>query len=160
MTELPLLVAEDLQDFQAGDVDLNLAAAITAVRGYCGWHIAPERTEDLVLEATGGRVILPTLKATAVTVEADGSTVDAADYELEPGYLRLKYRACGELTVTLTHGYTELPADIKRVMLSMADAGATGVGGRLKSAGPFTYELPEGSEDAAVLDRYRLAPRP
>lgn len=161
MTESPLLVASDLDDFQAGDVDLNLAAAVAAVRGYCRWHIAPERTEELTLRAVGGRVILPTLKATAVTVaDADGFEVSADDYELEAGYLRLNCWAPGPLTVTLTHGYDELPADIKRVALSMADSGATTVGGRLKTAGPFTYEFPEGSEDAATLDRYRLAPRP
>lgn len=161
MTEGPLLVETDLEEFQAGDVDLNLAAAVAAVRGYCRWHIAPERTEEMTLRAVGGRVILPTLRATAVTIEdADGAAVSVDDYELEAGFLRITCSAPGPLTVTLTHGYSELPADVKRVALSMANSGATTVGGRLKSAGPFTYEFPEGSEDAAVLDRYRLAPRP
>lgn len=151
----------DLEEFQAGDVYLNLDAAVATARGYCRWHIAPERTEILTLQATGSRVILPTLNATAVTVaDVDGFVLDADDYELYPGYIQLKGRTCGTLTVTLTHGYDELPTDVKRVVLSMADTGATSVGGRLKSAGPFTYEFPEGSEDAEVLDRYRLASRP
>lgn len=160
MSEQPLLVESDLTEFRAGDVDLNLAAATEAVRGYCRWHIAPARTETLTLCAVGGRIILPTLHPTAVTVVIDGVTIDPADYELEVGYIRLKYRTwADDVTVTLTHGYDMFPADVKRVILSMADTG-TSIGGRLKSAGPFTYEFPDGSEDAAVLDRYRLAPRP
>lgn len=160
MTEQPLLVESDLDEFRAGDVDLNLAAATEAVRGYCRWHIAPERTETLTLRAEGGRVILPTLHATAVTVEINGTTLDPADYELEAGYLRLKHWVCADpVTVTLTHGYDMFPADVRRVILSKADSG-TSLGGRLKSAGPFSYEFPDGSEDAATLDRYRLAPRP
>jgi hypothetical protein len=156
VTEQPLLVESDLEEYRAGDVDLNLAAATEAVRGYCRWHIAPERTETLTLRAVDGRIVLPTLYATAVSVEIDGTTLEPADYELEPGYLRLTYWASADpVTVTLTHGYDMFPADVKRVILSMADTG-TSIGGRLKSAGPFTYEFPDGSEDAAVLDRYRI----
>jgi hypothetical protein len=159
MPESPLLVEGDLDAFREGDVNVNLEAAVAAIRGYCRWHIAPVRTETLTLDANGSTVILPTLYATAVVLEVDGTTIDEADYTLHPGYLQL--RGCwtnGTVTVTLTHGYEELPADLRRVALSMADEG-TSPGGRLKSAGPFVYELSE-SADTEVLDRYRLAPRP
>lgn len=160
MTESPLLVPSDLQDFRAGDEELNLAAAVAAIRSTCGWHIAPVRTEILTLEATNGVVVLPTLRATGVVVVIDGTTLDASEYTLRPGVLLLdSLRGCGEVTVTLTHGYDELPADLKRVALSIADAG-TSPGGRLKSAGPFAYELAEGSNDEATIDHYRLASRP
>lgn len=160
MTESPLLNPEDLDDFRAGDATLNLDAAVAAIRSACGWHVAPIRTETLTLEATNGVVILPTLRATGVVVVIDGTTLDASEYTLRPGVLLLgSLRGCGEVTVTLTHGYDDLPADLKRVALSMADTG-TSPGGRLKSAGPFSYEFPEGSEDDTTIQRYALAPRP
>lgn len=160
MTESPLLGPLDLEDFRAGDATLNLDAAVAAIRSACGWHVAPVRTETLTLEATNGVVILPTLRATGVVVVIDGTTLDASEYTLKPGVLLLaSLRGCGEVTVTLTHGYDELPSDLKCVALSMADTG-TSPGGRLKSAGPFSYEFPEGSEDDATIQRYTLAPRP
>jgi hypothetical protein len=133
---------------------------VTAIRSVCGWHVAPVRTEALSLQATNGVVILPTLRATGVVVVIDGTTLDASEYTLKPGVLLLEsLRGCGEVAVTLTHGYDEIPSDLKRVALSMADTG-TSPGGRLKSAGPFSYEFPEGSEDHATIQRYTLAPRP
>lgn len=164
MSEAPLLESSDLTAFREGNEDLNLAAAVADIRGRCGWHIAPVRTETLTLQAAGGVVILPTLRATGAVVVIGDTTLSADEYDLQPGFLRLQSYGypsswCGDVTVTLTHGYDSLPADLKRVALSMADQG-TSPGGRLKSAGPFTYEFPEGSEDAAVIDRYRLAPRP
>lgn len=161
MTESPLLAPSDLDEFRAGDASLNLDAAVAAIRSYCGWHIAPVRTETLTLQASAGVVILPTLRATGVVVAIGETTLDASEYELEPGLLRLTgYRwGSGEVVVTLTHGYDQLPADLKRAALSMADTGTT-PGGRLKSVGPFTYEFSDDSSDADTIDRYRLAPRP
>lgn len=161
MTESPLLVPADLEGFRSGDASLNLAAAVAAIRSRCGWHIAPVRTETLTLEAVNGVVILPTLRATGVVVAIAGTTLDASEYTLKPGVLLLTGYRCGtgEVVVTLTHGYDALPDDLKRVALNMADAG-TSPGGRLKSAGPFTYEVAEGSDDDATIDRYRLATRP
>lgn len=161
MTESPLLDPVDLDNFRTGDASLNLDAAVVAIRSACGWHVAPVRTEVLTLEASNGVVVLPTLRATGAVVVVDGTTLDASEYSLKPGVLHLSgYRkGYGEVTVTLTHGYDELPGDLKRVALSMADTG-TSPGGRLKSAGPFSYEFPEGSEDAATIERYTLAPRP
>lgn len=158
MSEVPLLAPSDLEAFQAGDPTSSLDAAIADLRGRCGWHIAPVRTETLTLAAVKGVVVLPTLRATGAVVVIGGVTLAATDYVLKAGYLVLTGGYAGttaEVTVTLTHGYDVLPDDLKRVALSAANVG-TSPDGRLKSAGPFTYEFADDSDDDVVVGRYRL----
>lgn len=161
MSESPLLTPLDLDEFRTGNAFRNLEAVVAEIRSYCGWHIAPVRTEALTLQASAGIVVLPTLHATSATVAIDGTALEASEYELEPGLLRLTgyRRGCGTVTVNLTHGYAELPADLRHVALALANAG-TSFGARLKSVGPFTYEFDGRSSEQDTIDRYRLAPRP
>ena len=156
------LIGADLASYREGDDDLTVAAALAAARSYCGWHIAPSVTETLTLYPVGGVLILPTLHATAVVVTtADGTVVPAEDYELTPSHISFRgtWYGTGAVTVTLTHGHAELPADLKSAILGNAHSGSF-VDGRLKSAGPFSYEFSDADSSTSVLDHYRLAPRP
>lgn len=156
------LIGADLASYRAGSDDDAVAASLAAARSYCGWHIAPAITETLTLYPVGGVLILPTLRATAVVVTAaDGTVIPADDYELVSTHINFRgsWYGTGSVTVALTHGYAEIPADIKRAILGGAHTGSF-VDGRLKSAGPFAYEFNDDGEPASTLDLYRLPPRP
>lgn len=172
MTSLPLDVG-DLEAFQAGNPQFSLEAAVAAVRSYCRWHIAPVVTETVSVQGSGaGTLILPTLRLTGVASVTDDLGV-AADLTLAKwstaGVIQSTYwwSAWRKFTVVFTHGYDALPADVRGVILSLADAGTSGVGGRVRQVGQVTYDN-GGSASAddltgaqkAILDRYRLPSRP
>ena len=65
--DLPLLVEPaTLPDIDAAAV----RAAGAAVRGYCGWHVAPEVEQTITLDGTGGpTLVLPSLLVKAITAQ-------------------------------------------------------------------------------------------
>lgn len=149
--------------------DDRLAQAEQQVRDYCGWHIAPSRAETMTLDGSGSyAMLLPTLRLTGVTsVTNAGEAVDLATVEWsEAGILRCssvwtwKFRG---VVVEMTHGYDDVPASVAGVVRDIA-ARAVSNGGGLKSKtiGPFseTYAVDLLSTEMAVLDRYKLPPRP
>jgi hypothetical protein len=173
---------EDLATFMRRDVDtanaeVLLAAASALVRTYCGWVIAPAETGVVfTVDGSGARVQpLPTRHLTAVTaVTEDGEDAPLKAIEWsEAGYL---YRAqkftrkLRGLAATVDHGYTDVPAEIEMVALTVA---ARGVGnpqglrsyttgnisatyaGEGAGTGPLLNPL-----EMAVLSRYRLPERP
>jgi hypothetical protein len=153
-----------------------LDGASAAVRAYCGWHIYPAITETLILDGPGGRVLgLPSRHVTAVTaISQAASSVAATSYKWSAlGDIQRKdwcnwstdYR---DIEVTLTHGYTAVPADIRQALLAIVARGmssptgatreqtltssitwattASGVSGGLAILGP----------EYNVLDAYRI----
>jgi hypothetical protein len=148
--------------------------AEATVRAYVGWHLAPERSETLTLDGPGSSVLLlPTLRVTAITsITEDGSAVDPGDYEWSSsgvvrrnGYWSPSLRG---LEVSLTHGYAEMPLDVAGVIERLTTRVVEGAG-VLAQVGQVSYAegedgLPVGgtltSLDRAVLDRYKLPPRP
>lgn len=107
-------------------------AALAAVRRYCGWHVSPVRTGDVLtdLDGPGGRVLsLPTLNliATASVTEL-GVAVDVTtlDRSRRKGTLtkQFGYWTCrdGAITATITHGFTEAEAaDWRQAILRLVD---------------------------------------
>ncbi len=155
----------------------RLLQAEAVVRSYCGWHIAPARTEDITVDGEGGTVqVLPSLHVTEVTaVVDDDATVDADDYTTRTyGVLERHYGNWGQrkIVVSLTHGYTEAPAEVAGIVQSVAQRAVQNPGSLVRTQdGPFsdTYSqtgfnqsLPLALLDAekAILDRYKLPPRP
>lgn len=164
------------------------ARAEAEVRAYCGWHIAPEQTETLTLDGPGGPLlVLPSLHVVSVTsVAENGVELDPAGYAWSaagvvrrtssaatwngyygPGWTGWTDTLRG-IAVTLTHGYASMPLDVQSVIDRLAArsvedpsqysqvgavAYATGADG-LPASGSLT------ALDQAVLDRYRLPPRP
>lgn len=147
------------------------------VRAFCGWHVAPEKTETLVLDGTGtAALLLPTLRVTQVSrVVEDGRELDPDSYEWSASGVVRKGRRGRAWTdrfrgveITLTHGYPELPLDLAAIVDRLKDRQLQG-SQVLAQVGSVSYAtgedgLPVGgslsSLDRAVLDRYKLPPRP
>src|SRR5215216_3913906 len=135
--DLPeLLTGVPLSGFEPQDV----REASEAVRSYCGWHIAPAINETLTLRVDRGRgiVILPTLQLNSVTsVTVEGALWSASDYEVYLGRTASIDLGRGVLprrvVIAFNHGYTEAPADVIRVVKSLARSGATGSSVRVGS---------------------------
>jgi hypothetical protein len=163
--------------------------AVAAVRSYCGWHIAPSRTETLTLDGPGGNVLcLPSLHVTDVlSVTEDENLLDPAlDYNWsEAGVLRRSWAtgywsgysgswwscAMRGIRVELTHGYDEWPVELAGIIQAVADRisdNPTGL--EQQTVGPFTEKYATSGTggagtafagaDEAVLTRYKLPPRP
>jgi hypothetical protein len=155
-------------------------AAISAIRGYCGWHIAPSVTEVVTVDGPGrGMLQLPTLHLTAVTsVTNDSEVVDLTSTEFqwnERGALRQRCNywtyAWRGVTAEITHGYEDFPQDVLAVARDMAKA-ADRVGASAYTSGPHQVQFGvtgAGTQAGAVgmsdlqklvLDRFALPKRP
>ncbi|MFL0172419.1 hypothetical protein [Mycobacterium sp. SMC-13] len=109
-----------------------LGAALSAARRWCGWWVSPVQTGVTVeVDGPGGRVLsLPTLNLVALTsVSECGVALDVArlDKSKRKGTVE-KYpygwwtSRAGAISVTMTHGFTEVEAaDWRRAVLRLAD---------------------------------------
>ena len=103
--------------FTQGVVD----AAVASLRGDCGWHIAPEVTETLVVNGSPDKtLILPTLLIVEITAIRDvsGTTPVTLTGWRQQSRAGLLWRDEGwpdgfeVVEVDLTHGHTDTPAEI------------------------------------------------
>jgi len=112
----------------------DLAAAEAAVRKYCGWHIAPVITEELVLDGTGtSSLFIKSLRVVDITAaECDGVTLDPATLEWsEAGFIRTVGRWPDKLRavkLTVKHGFDEAP-DVAATIRSIAARASASPGG-------------------------------
>ena len=166
-----LAAPAELATYRGGDPDLVVAAAEGAVRSYCGWHIAPARTETVTaMSDGGGALVLPTMQVRDVTavrqLTTDGPVVDdawRATPRLAAGVL-LRTSDCwkygGIYEVDCTHGYADVPPEVRAVVLDIANLLATAPGGVTRQvAGPFQTEVAEQNLTPLhrmVLNFYRL----
>jgi hypothetical protein len=90
--------------------------ALAEVQAYCGWHIAPSKTEDVQLDGTSSTVLrLPTLHLTelnSLTIDdqlVDVDDISAVEWSVS-GWLRRQagfgVRLRG-VVVNITHGYDD-----------------------------------------------------
>lgn len=142
-----LATTADLALYQAGDPALMVDAAEAVVRAHCGWHIAPSRTETITLVGSSASALfLPSLHVTAVTsVTEDGTVLDLADVLVSDAGVLTRLPGVSWTTpdktvaVNYTHGYAEVPADVKLIVLSLASRlPSTGV--TREQAGPFVVQ--------------------
>ncbi|MFJ4284019.1 hypothetical protein ACIPY0_00065 [Paenarthrobacter nicotinovorans] len=120
-----------------------LDAATAEVRRFCGWHVLPSHSEELILDGNGlTELFVPSGHITAVTAcTNDGVDVlDNLDWSekgiltLASGRWALKNRA---VRITLTHGFTEAP-DVAGVVAGVAARAAAQVGPVVRqNAGPM-----------------------
>ncbi|WP_099024322.1 hypothetical protein [Mycolicibacterium palauense] len=172
-------------DAPNGKVAHMLAAALAAARAYCGWHVSPVRTDTLVLDGPGGRLLsVPTLKVDGEpTVAEDGRPVAARWSARKPGCARKPNGGTwsgefGAIEVTLSHGFDEVAAaDWRDAICSMVEEMA--LRSKVdKATGRSARDLTSKKVDdielnwadlrraadravfgvAATLDRYRLIP--
>ena len=154
--------------------DDRLLQAEADVRGYCGWHIAPVRTDEVVtvLDPPYSTVLmLPTMMLSSVaSVTEDGTTVDPTTYTVDPrGWLTRTDAlwSTGPIVVTMTHGYATVPADVQGVVQSVAHGaidGRTGAQSWSRTRGPFAESASYGptgggrftAAERQTLSRYRI----
>lgn len=143
-----------------------LNAAETAVRAYCGWHVAPVITEDIVIDGSGSHhVLIPSLKVVDITAAKNGGTeLDPLDLEWsEAGMVRVPGRWTARLRgvrMTVTHGFAEVPdvAEIVRAIAARASSAPAGI--TREQAGQvslsFSSTAPGVSGGAVLMDHERL----
>jgi hypothetical protein len=164
------------------------ARAEAEVRAYCGWHLAPSKTETITLDGTGTNVLLlPSLHVTdLVSITEDGTLADAESYQWSssgvvrrgssgsswrPAWGQTWTGALRGIVVEFTHGYDEMPMDLQAVVEQMSSRAQelSEASQVLSQVGQVRYAvgvdglrqtglLAEG--DRQVLDRYRLPKRP
>ena len=153
-----------------------LNAAEAAVRRYCGWHIAPVITQELVLDSPGVRtVFLPSLKVLNITefsVCGVTQNVDALEWS-ENGFVRsprvFPDRLRG-ISVTFEHGF-ESVHEVAQIVQAIADRDLASPKGVVRErAGQVSVDYSQVApgvaggvallaHEMAILDKYRLSLR-
>lgn len=162
-----LVTTTELTDFQSGDAQSAIDRATADVRGECGWHIAPSRTETLKVRANGRTtILLPTLRVTDVAaVRVDGVALASEDFSCTPSGILARtsgprvWTAGATVEVDLTHGYATTPEDLAGVVLARATRSQADPRGDIVRVqkGPFSEQYDRGdAAEAAVVDRYRI----
>lgn len=153
------------------------AAALQHVRVYCGWHVTPVlENEEITLDGEGLSLRLPTFKVVdLISVVEDGVELDResiVESAKAPGFLYKRSGACwsrgfSNITVTLSHGFAEVPA-FDAVVQSFVERMSRQVDGAVPvQVGPFRWsedQVVNGSAfsvaEKAILDLYRLERAP
>jgi len=164
------------------EIQGTLDAASAMIRRYCGWHIAPEITEDLVVDGSGGKVqTLPTLRLGKLDglIETRNSVMtiwDPDDIEWSRnGYLRrvgIWTDRLQGITASVTHGFSlDDVSDLTAMAVTMAArAEASPFGEKQTAVGAVSVTLSSGpggasggvslyADQLAQLDAYRLNQR-
>ena len=165
-------MAEPLFDIPAGYDPEAVEASMAAVRAFCGWHIAPVISEDLILDSHGGYLLmLPTLKLVSVDAfTINGEAVLDAEWS-QAGIIKNATPSLGwwehsfrSVAISITHGYETCPAEIRSVVLGVARSGLTSSRVVSQTTGPFSVTYAQGASapfgiglyETAILSRYRL----
>lgn len=181
---MPLLVGADVERYTRGRVKQSdpetvrlIARGYAAARRFCGWHVTPIESDDvLTLDGPGGRLLrLPTLRLVIpppLAIVEVGAALDAAEIEVSLSGLMRKRGGCwtdrlGGIQVTMTHGFDDAP-DFDAAVLSWIDRMSCAPdGGRPKGVGPFQYDseaMDPGSAfsvvERSLLEQYRLEAAP
>ena len=171
----PWPTTTDLTKYQSGDAQMSLDMAIDAIKGYCGWHIAPSIEAEITIDGSNHfEQPLPTLHLTALTsVTEDGVAIDLTNVDWSESGVMTKrsgfwtYKKSG-LVVNMTHGYDEIPMDLMGVALGIATLAQTpSSAASSQSAGPYSIQLTTRAGGAAgglyipkdmadILGRYKL----
>lgn len=171
-------MALELAETLTATEDERLLQAEALVRSYCGWHIAPSREETVVLHSWGGSfVALPSLYVTEVASVVEEGTELALDVDyawLTPSssLARYPWRWDSDVTVTFTHGYSAVPAEVTAIVQAIAQRAVDNPSSVLREqSGPFavtysqtgmnqTVVLSLLDAEKNILSRYRIPARP
>jgi hypothetical protein len=167
----PLITSLDLPRLDPEDASEAAVDASGLVRGYTGWHIAPTITETLLMQGQGGAYLsLPTLFVTAVSaVTIDGVAATMPGDVTWGANGRLYWGGAlwptsfGSVTVTFTHGYAVVPADVRAVTKAVARRMVANPSlARQEAVAGYsaTYDGVLLGEERYRLARYRLPGRP
>lgn len=145
-------------------VQAMLDAVSAAVRGYCGWHLAPALPCEWTGEAPGGAISLPVTGVEAIGgVYVDGRELGTEEYEWSAsGEIRLRRPSprWRSVTVEFTAGYDDAQALGAVVAQVAANAMAAAPGVREEHAGSVGVSYNQTgsgvSGGVALLDRDRM----
>lgn len=153
--------------FTAAEVD----AAVAQLRAVLGWHVAPVRATEHVLgyEGTAWR-LLPTMRLGSVDEVTDAETGDPLQHRATrttPHELHVlqTVRPPHEVSVTMTHGHDECPADLLQVLAGIVRGRRGGLNAPVASVGNNGYQVsfvaagegePAAFSAQATVDRYTL----
>jgi len=182
----PFVTAKQLSDYTNGKVPSShpalaalLAGASAGLRRYCGWHIGPTRREELVVDGSGGKLLLlPTLHIVQVHLVTEHGHEPLPGDEVEwsqIGTIRSRTRWTERfrgIAVDLDHGYdlVEIPDVAQIVQQVVATALASPMGATREQAGALAVTwattapnvaggLSLLERDLALLEPYRLGGR-
>lgn len=107
--------------------------ALAAARNYCGWHVTPQASTEVVLDGPGGILLaLPTLRLIDLeSVTEDGDDVDVATLEWSANGVVRKQSGqpwtakLGAITVEMTHGFGSADDFNHAVAMIAAGLGST-----------------------------------
>ena len=135
------------------------AAALDTVRAYCGWHIAPSRTDTIRLDGPGGTLLhLPSLHVTDIaSIVSDGRTVTGFDWSQDGMVSGSGWSSrLGGITATITHGHATLPGVVTAVARSLALA--PDLPAKQETAGPFSVTWDDSTSTLSQVQEAALAP--
>lgn len=110
---------------------LTLDAAVAAIRRYCRWHVAPQRTETFVVDGTGDSLRVPSLRLLTVVGVAErvdgsfGASTTAGITWSASGLVARPSGFCagfGRWAAHVTHGYDV--GDVPDVVMVVAQLAA------------------------------------
>lgn len=164
MVDVALVGSSDLVGFPGAPFSDGVAAAAGGqVRALCGWHVAPQVTETLVVE-TGGSVVvlLPSLRVASVAEVRDGDGNVLGGWRVRPnGVLRRDAGWPDVIEVDLTHGYDKCPAELIAVVAEFARSiKAGGVKAESLAGRSVQLDTTPGGVSADILARYSIPERP
>lgn len=148
-------------------------AASDVIRRACGWHIAPEVTETLVLDSDGGRILaLPSLRVTGVSGVTDADDVAIEGWSWSSSGLLERADGCWprgfqSVKVAVTHGFVDAPPGLLSLVAEVAQelANAEVSAGGVEQIGPFRFAAGRAASswtagELAVLSRLRVEAMP
>lgn len=166
-----LVTPEDLADFPGAPFPPTVVdAAVDALRGDAGWHIAPEVTETVLVDSEGScKLLLPTMRLTEVTevrnVLPDTPEVIEGWRKSRRGTLTLRWSGwpCGDESVEadITHGYAETPPSLFIVVAQYCQFIGTDSTVRQESAGgeSISYATSLSPDALRIFNRFKLHKR-
>lgn len=125
----------------------RLEQAEALVRGFCGWHVAPLREDDvLTVDGTGSSILpLPSLKVVGISsIVEDGIAVDLSTVTWSAsGWIKKRYGrwTCepGGVVIILDHGHETVPAEVTAIVQAIAQRGIDNPGSLVRTQdGPFS----------------------
>ena len=156
--------------------DVEVDAAVAALRGVIGWHVAPARVETVLMDVNWPArwMTLPTRLLASVDSIADadtGEVIPADQYRVSTHLHSVRQSTRWPLgyesvEVAMTHGYQECPADLLPVIAELARAGRGAAKGDVTTVSNGIYSVgfgdlsgsstPAPFSTAATVARYSL----
>lgn len=160
--DLASYLKQDLDEFDAYTAQLLLDGATEAVTEYCGWHIAPNIVETVVIDGSGTALQpVPTMWLTDLgSVSENGRTVPTSSVDWS-SYGILEKRGGGLWTarrggveVRIAHGFDAAPAWLTTMICAVAGRaflGNLGVVQESSSGESVTYASPTRGTGGTVI---------